>query len=100
MSEYTYVSNYMLNLRRHAVEKYIKLFEIELKSAKNLSDIENLYAEYCTKACNNFERECDEYKKGASTLKSAIKKYKPIHLQKIQEEFGEFKAVMKKSLNI
>ena len=64
-------------------------------------DFENLYQKYYQKSHDQFESDCVDYRHYIDNfMKKKLEKLKPKHLQRLEEEFSEYKEVMKTTVNV
>ena len=100
MSDFIQVDGYLQNLRTEASNNAINLFILELKSKGGhtlfMSDFDNMYNKYQTKACNQFQKDCDYFFENCPSMKDLININRPRHLQKLKDHLEEFNTEMRK----
>ena len=99
------INDHLINIRRDACDRYLKLFTLEVESKSrngnlHMYELENLYQKYYQKSRDQFESDCVDYRHYIDNfMKKKLEKLKPKHLQRLEEEFSEYKEVMKTTVN-
>ena len=97
------INDHLINIRRDACDRYLKLFRLEVESRNDnlhLHEFENLYKKYYHKSRDQFESDCVDYRHYIDNfLKKDLEKLKPKHFQRLEEEFSEYKEVLKMTVN-
>ena len=97
------INDHLINIRRDACDRYLKLFTLEVESRNDnlhLHEFENLYQMYYQRSRDQFESDCGDYRHYIKRfLKKMFKKLKQKHLQRLEEEFSEHKGILKMTVN-